>query len=188
MRGSAGVSCAAPRFPHHRPARQPAENAGAPGWTRRAPRRCGGRCAVCKMPIVAASARACAIRSSMRLGSARQSGRGRWRGRWPELLLDAVGRAADRNAGRECALSRFGPAAGFLGAPCWKKDVVGSVVSAGRLMPPDNARCCATAAGKERARPSPPRSPSRCAKVTGSRELDPRPAALAFSRCSAHSP
>ena len=47
---------------------------------------------------------------------------------------------------------------------------------------------CATAAGKERARPSPPRSPSRCAKVTGSRELDPRPAALAFSRYSAHSP
>ena len=93
----------------------------------------------CKMPIVAASARVRAIRSSMRLGSARQSGRGRWRGRWPELLLDAVGRAADRNAGRECALSRFGPAAGLLGAPCWKKDVVGSVVSAGRLMPPDKA-------------------------------------------------
>lgn len=37
------------------------------------------------------------------------------------------------------ALSRFGPAAGLLGAPCWKKDVVGSVVSAGRLMPPDKA-------------------------------------------------
>jgi len=55
------------------------------------------------------------------------------------LLLDAVGRAADRNAGRECALSRFGPAAGLLGAPCWKKDAVGSVVSVGRLMPPDKA-------------------------------------------------